>query len=390
MDGISQIKVFLIEVILVTTGRIIRRNGKYAYIISGPRDPLTGKYKQIWRSGFETKKAADEAMRRHLAEIEAGTMVNTSLTLNEFLALWLQRSQDKLAPRTYEIYEYTCERYIIPLIGQVILSDLKPVHIENLYGHWSSTLQPSSIHRIHRILRTALNRAVKWGYISESPMLRVDAPSNRIDKRTTLTTEQAIMALEWLRSRSYVSYLAAYLALYTGMRRGEIAGLQWHDIDWTNETIHVQRTRQRPNGQDIIGATKTQESNRVIPVTASVMQTLREWYHQHQEHTSMRGEAWNESEFVIRHLDGTLPDPNTFTHAFGDAVKALGLPHVSFHDLRHTHATWLLESGVDIKIVSDRLGHANISTTGNIYAHVTQRMQREAINKLDSLLSGKN
>ncbi|MCL6592879.1 MAG: site-specific integrase [Alicyclobacillus sp.] len=369
------------------TGRIIRRNGKWAYVISAPRDPVTGKYKQIWRSGFATKREADEAMRRHLAELSTGR-VQVSLTLQEYLLLWLDRNRDRLAPRTHDIYAYTCERYIIPMVGQVKLSELRPLHVEHLYAHWSQTLQPSSVHRIHRVLRAALNRAVKWGYIADSPMVRVDPPSNKIERRSTLTVERALEALEWLRSRSTVCWLSVYLALYTGMRRAEIAGLQWQDIDWDGQAIRVQRTRQRSRGgQDIVGPPKTLESRRIIVVTPSVLNTLCEWHRQQQEHAALRGEAWDETAWVVRHLDGEVPDPNTFTHAFRDAVKALGLPNVTFHDLRHTHATWMLESGVDLKIVSDRLGHANITTTGNIYSHVTQRMQREAVHKLDAMLS---
>lgn len=372
----------------MTTGRLIKRNGKHGYVISGPRDSVTGKYKQIWRTGFDTKSGAAEAMRKHIGDLDNGAGLSTNIAFGPYLEEWITRSSDKLAPRTLEVYRYTCDKYITPILGRVKLDDLKPIQIEQLYSHWAETLQPSSVHRIHRVIRAALNRAVKWGYVSQSPMTRVDAPSGRIERRGTFTVPQALAVLEWLKERRPLPYLAVYLALYTGMRRAEISGLMWSDLDWTSGTIRIQRNRQRPKaGLDLVGSTKTVGSQRVIPVTDTVIQFLKDWRKQHQQHSLLREEAWSDEVFVIRHLDGEIPDPNSFTHGLSFAIKALEFPRISFHDLRHTHATWLLESGVDLKVVSERLGHDSLSTTADIYAHVTQRMHRDAVDKLDVLLN---
>lgn len=370
----------------MTTGRLIKRKGKDGYVISLPPDPKTGKYKQIWRtSGFNSQKEARAAMLKHLAELD-DSVINTRLTLEGFLEEWLERSAENLAERTLDTYRYTCEKYIIPEIGRVKLDDIKPGQIEKMYGRWKKTLQPSSVHRIHRVLRTALNRAVKWGYLPQSPMTRVDAPNGRIERRSTFSVQEALAVLDWLKERRPLPYLAVYLALYTGMRRAEISGLQWSDVDLKNGTVTIQRNRQRPGGVDIIGSTKTVGSKRTIPVTEKVVAMLRNIRREQQQHTILRGESWSEDTFVVRHPDGTIPDPNSFTHGLSFAVKALELPKVNFHDLRHTHATWLLESGVDLKVVSERLGHDSLSTTADIYAHVTQKMHRDAVDKLDALL----
>lgn len=360
----------------------------YRYILSTQRDPATGKYRQIWRSGFTTKAAADEAMRKHITELEG--RLDSHISLADFLEIWLQQCRSRLSPMSIETYEYTCYYYIIPFLGDIKLSSLEPRHIERLYAHWQKSLSASSVHRIHRILRTALNRALKMGYIHVSPMQRVDSPSNRINKRNILSVKQALTVLQWLKERSDVVYQASYLALYTGMRRSEIAGLQWQDIDWQENIIRVKRTRQRKRNQDMIGHTKTQDSLRPIFVSSNVLVELNTWYQKHQHHTSLRGETWSEKNYVVRHWDGDIPHPATFSVMFHNAIVALGLPKVSFHDLRHTHATWMLESGVDLKIVSDRLGHRNISTTANTYAHVTKRMHKNAVDKFSRLIGDEN
>lgn len=375
----------------MATGRVRKRGTGYTYVIELGRDPITGKYKQLWKGGFTSKKIADEAMRAHLHQIENGELSpDTKILLSDYLEEWIQRSGEKLSPRSQEIYQYTCEKYISPIIGTASLSKLKPIDIEKLYNHWQNQLQPSSVHRIHRVLKAALNRAVKWGYLKQSPMIQVDAPSGRIEKRNTLRMTEAIKALEWLQNRRPGTYMAVYLALFTGMRVSEVSGLQWRDIELEHRSISVVRTRQRPKGTDIVGPPKTEGSRRKIVVAENVAEWLSSWKQLQKDHTRMRGETWSDEAYVVRLLDGTIPDPHIFPRGLKKALTELDLPPVTFHDLRHTHATWLLESGVDLKVVSERLGHESISTTADIYSHVTYAMQEEAVKKLADLFAKKS
>jgi len=366
----------------MTTGRIIKRNGKWAYVISMPPDPATGKRKQRWRSGFETRKAADESMRVDLGAIEESGVIRL-FTVSEYFEEWLSRGVDgKRAPRTLEFYRFCSDR-ISEHVGNVRLDKLSPHRIEEIYSELSERMTSSSVHGIHRTLRAALNRAVKWGYLRVSPMSRVDAPSMRVAQRSTLNIDQAQLVVEWLRHRHPVSFVGTYLAVYSGMRRGEIAGLTWSDVDWDTAALRVTRSRQRFNQRDIVGNPKTEKSNRVVPVSHDVMRTLLTWRKQQQEHTVYRGERWYDDVYILRHIDGSMYDPNTLTKDLHKAEKALDLPLVSFHDLRHTHATLLLEAGVALKTVSERLGHSSIKLTGDVYAHVTEAMQRGAVDALD-------
>nr|WP_242549359.1 IS1595 family transposase [Alicyclobacillus mali (ex Roth et al. 2021)] len=199
-----------------------------------------------------------------------------------------------------------------------------------------------------------------------------------------VTKSSAFRLLEWLREHRPTSYMAAYLAIHTGMRMGEIAGLQWRDIDLDTGLIQLERTRYRPKGgQDFLGPPKTFGSRRRIVVTREVVDELRRWKQSQQE---IERESWTPESFVVRLPNSAPPSPASFNNAIQIARKELGLPPVSFHGLRHTHATWLLESGVDLKVVSERLGHSSITVTADIYAHVTDALQREAIEKLQRMM----
>lgn len=371
----------------MATGRIIKRNGKWAYVISLPYDPDTGKYPQRWRSGFETKKAADDAMRKDIALLDAGEVDHASITLEEYLHEWLGTVGNLRAPRTSETYRYTIERWIIPQLGDVKLSKLDHRKIERMYRSIAAEgIAPSSVHRVHRVLRAALNRAVKRGLLSKSPMDQVDAPSNKIDRRETLSPDHAVRLLAYFDDRSPMMRMAAYLAIYTGMRRGELCGLTWGDVDWAHGVLRVIQSRQRRDGKDLVGGTKTAGSTRPIVVDDAVMSEVKKWRSFHEHHAQSRGLSLLSSDYVLRHLDGTVPDPATLSKDLLKAVRALELPRISFHDLRHTHATLLLQANVPLKVVSERLGHASIGTTANVYAHVTENMQRQAADKLGDIL----
>ncbi|WP_206921880.1 tyrosine-type recombinase/integrase [Alicyclobacillus acidoterrestris] len=371
----------------MATGRIIKHGDTYRYIISVGRDPVTGKYKQIWRAGFKTKREADEKMREHLSKLENGN-VPVDLTVTQFLKQFINDHCRDMKPSARWTYEYTCEHYIEPHIGQIRLDKLSHVNIQNLYDKYNTTLASTTVHRIHRVLRTALNYAVKNGYLTKSPMERVNSPERRTRRRTVLSVQQAKTMLEWLKPRRPGAYRACFLAIYTGMRCGEVAGLQWHDIEWDSHVLHIRRARQRRGGKDIVGTPKTADSERDIVVPDMVMRELKLWYDAQKAFHRLAGEPWSDDMYVVRLPDGEVPDPHIFARGVKVALTKLDLPVVTFHDLRHTHATWLLESGVDLKVVSQRLGHSSIAVTADVYSHVTRRLQETAVKKLEDMMRG--
>lgn len=363
------------------TGKVKKIDGKWGYVIYLPRDE-NGKYQQKKKQGFSSKSHAEAAMREMIGRLEAGTP-KVSISVAQYLDLWIEKGvEGKRSPRTVDNYKMTT-RYIKEAFGSVKLDDLAPHQIERLYESLGKRLSSSTVHTVHRHLRAALNRAIKWGYLKETPLKRVDSPSLHTPKRSTMSVEQAQQALEWLRTRHHASYIGIYLAIYTGMRRSEVCGLQWNDIDWVENVIHISRTRQQRKGEIIIGGTKTKLSERSIRVSEDVIKLLRDWRRKQREHSIARGDSWDDNNFVHRQLTGELCGPDSLTHDLRSAEIALDLPLITFHDLRHTHATILLEAGVPLKTVSDRLGHSSIRVTADTYAHVTKKMESEAVDKFD-------
>ena len=365
----------------MTTGRIIDRNGKHAYVISLPPDPVTGKRKQRWRSGFATKAEAAAELRKALNALDEDG-IPPDMTVSEYLDEWIKRGvEGKREERTVGNYRNGCV-HIKRALGETKLDKLKPLQIERLYDDLANHLSPSSVHTVHRILRVALNRAVKWGYLKESPLKRIDPPSLRKKERQVLTVEQAVAILDWMQEHKQTSHVGASLAIFAGLRRAEACGLRWRDVDLANAILRISTTRQVRKGA-IIKGTKSGKS-RIIPIGEDLTQTLKSWRGEQVKHTVRRGGTWSEDDWVIRQPDGFPVNPDTLLHDLRDAETAIEMPCVSFHDLRHTHATLLLEAGTDLKTVQDRLGHESIVTTGNIYAHVTGNMKRDAADKLDN------
>ena len=382
----------MIGVAELTTGRTfsyILKNGgeKYGYTITvTPADPATGKYPQATKKGFSSERTAKSAMMEAIKKLDedSNRMKPRTLTLKDWAERWLKEESPNLRPWTVKTYHHAVHHYILPELGALPLSRITPDRIERLYQQLGETLSQVTVHRVHRVLRTCLLRAVKFGYLDKSPLVKVNAPDRRSPRRGTLSVASAQRLLEWLQVHRPTAYMAAFLALYTGMREGEVAGLQWRDIDIQSAVIRVERTRQRISAkQDILGPTKTDGSQRRIVVTQFVVEELQQWMRAQQMY---EGDQWSVDSFVVRTIDGVIPAPAAWATSIRLARDALKLPSVTFHDLRHTHATWLLESGVDLKTVSQRLGHTSITITADIYAHVTDSMQRKAVEKLDAMM----
>ncbi len=366
----------------MVTGTVRRRDDKWQYIINLPFDPVKGSYPQIRKSGFASKKEAQEALRIALVEMNEGTPSTSKLTVHEYLSTWTNSIKETVAMRTWETYMYSSQ-IIQKHIGNIELNKLTHTEIEHMYRILADQhLANSSVHRIHRVLRTALNRAVRRGIITSSPMVRVDPPSAKIERRNILSADQAQTLLDWLEIHRPYTYVAAIITLHTGMRRGEICGLQWRDVDWERKIIRVVRSRQRRNGQDYVSNPKTITSIRPIPVDQELIETLTEWRKKFID-------TPNESNFILSRFDGVPIDPATLARDIRIGIAKTYLPDISFHDLRHTHATLLLQEGVAMKIVSERLGHSNINVTANTYSHVTETMQEAATEKIAAILTRK-
>jgi integrase len=372
-------------------GHVRKRGDKWAVVIDLGRDPSTGKRKQKWLSGFRTKKEAENASAEYIQKINSGQMVETSnITLEDYLRKWIETYKNNLAPRTYINYKQQMELHLIPHLGKIQLSKLKPLHIQSYYTkalesmEGKKTLSPSTVLYQHRVLHEALKHAVKWQLIPNNPADAVEAPKQKKKQMNTLNEKQLNILLQGvLESEIYIPVL---LAITTGMRRGEICGLCWDDVDFENEFLYIRRARQRVGNKTQISTTKTEKSNRKVALFSSTIQELKKYHTQQKEDKLKWGNDYHEEAYdlVCRWSDGRPLEPDHITKKYKKFIKKLELPNVRFHDLRHSHATWLLKEGIHPKIVSERLGHSNISITMDTYSHVTMDMQKDVIAKLDN------
>ena len=359
-------------------GYVTQQSGRwYAVVDARP----TGK-RTFHRADDE--KAAHKLLARLLDQLDAGTYVApTKITLSEYAYGFLIDAKPNLAPKTYEQYEYFLRRHICPKLGTTRLTDLHPKAIQSALTAMHADLAPKSVHHAYTTLRRVLNQAVQYGMLRENPVSRVDAPNVPKRELTTWTPEQAAHFLDSPTVKRDRLFAVYYLALATGMRRGEILGLKWADIDFSRMRMTVQRSLTPDpddGGRGRLGETKGgwQRAVAMSPATADVLAAHR---------------AWQEVEappnplglvFVSKH--GNPVHTSSLDKQHKLRVRKAGLPAITFHDLRHCHATFLLAAGYHHKVVQERLGHRNIATTLGIYTHVGADLQREAAATTDDLL----
>ena len=249
-------------------------------------------------------------------------------------------------------------------------------------------LSNNTIDSLHKVLHIALNTAVKQGVLKRNVMAAVIAPKVVSKQVEVWDPETRSKAIEVLKDSRFGDFYL--LALLTGMRKGELAGLKWANVDLGRGRLQVVNTLQRISGRGLVlGVPKTERSRRSIALSDAAVGLLHEVRGKQTIQKAGIADAWTQSGFVLTHPDGMPLDSEVVSTAFTKLVKEAGFPDLTMHGLRHTHATILLEQGVNPKVVSERLGHASVATTMDIYSHVLPDMQEKAAQAIDSILSGK-
>lgn len=378
-------------------GHIRKRRNKYCFVVDIGPDPQTGKRRQKWFSGYRTEREAKKERTRVINEINQGRFVELSkLTLKKFLHQWIENYvKDNCAPRTLQGYELIIEKHINPVLGKKAIDKLKPLDIQKYYTEklrngrvdGKGGLSARTVLHHHRLLHEALEYAVKWQIIPINPAKAVSPPKAKKVEFNVLTREQIQTVLEHSKGKPY--YNVVFLAIHTGMRRGEIFGLKWKDIDFKNNLLSIRRTLQRIKNKGYVlrDATKTDGSRRTIALTDSVIQLLKQIQQQQEKNKSSLESAYDDQDLVFANPQGGFLDMDNLTRNFSRMVKTLDVPYIRFHDLRHCHATILMQQGIHPKIVSERLGHTSTKLTMDTYSHVMPNMQKEAAKKLDDFLS---
>jgi len=372
-------------------GHIRKRGNGYTIILNLGRDPATGKRKRQWISGGRTKRDAEKRLSELLNNMDTGGIVKpTKLTVAKFLEQWLEDYKANLSPRGYERYAGIAKGHLIPGLGSIPLTRLRPEHLQKQYtAELNNGLSARTVRYHHAILHVALKTAVKWGLLSRNVADAVTPPKVHSTEMQTWNEDEIKRFLEAAKDTPYHELF--YLALFTGMRRSELLALRWCDVDLLLCQVYVNRgLHQLKDGSYIFTEPKSAKSRRTIALPPSAALLLREYQEKRQQQYAMLGTQLTDDGLVFCHLDGKPLRPNTITRAWTILAARCGLKVIRLHDARHSHASLMLKQGVHPKIVQERLGHSSIQITLDTYSHVAPGLQEAAAKRFDEGLFSQN
>jgi integrase len=310
-------------------------------------------------------------------------------TVAQFMQRWLVATKPALRERTWIRYEEYSRLHLVPEIGKVALTALTPLHLQRLYAkRLASGLSPTTVRHLHATLHRAFDQALRWGLVQRNVADLVAPPRAKHFAIATLTATQASDLLEAAGgNRLHALYV---MALTTGMRQGELLGLRWRDVDLDRGAVQIRGSMQATRSGLQFAETKTAGSRRQVLLPARTVEALRQHRVAQSGERLRIGPAWEDNDLVFANEVGRpIAAGNLLKRSFEPLLRRAGLPRIRFHDLRHTSATLLLEEGVHAKIVSEMLGHTRISTTMDLYSHVTPTMQRRAADAFDAILASR-
>lgn len=324
---------------------------------------------------------------------------NRNIKLANFCTMYLEIKENILAPRTYEFYKNEIDKLIIPLLGHIKLSELRPAHIQQFVqylqgdirkknGEQDNTkLSPSTIKRKVAILQSILKQAVKLGLIQSNPANadHLTMPKTITPKVEIFTKQEAAEMLSCLEIEPLQYQTIVQLAIMSGARLGELVGLKFSDVDFINHKITIERSVYKLKGQPIMTKAPKDNDVRTITVNESCIELIRLLKAEKEREALRLGTAWKGSDWLFTKWDGSIMYPQTPSQWFNKFLERNGLKHRKFHALRHTSATLLLYGGVNVKQVQGRLGHSDLKVT-NQYLHCIAEADEAAANVLQDML----
>jgi integrase len=372
-------------------GQIIKRGDKVWLVRIFMGRDATGKRRYLNKTIKGTKKDADTYLSKTETAISVGTFVEPSpLTTRDYLSKWLQTAaRPRVAERTFDSYSGLINRYVIEDLGTHKLSDLRPLHIQKLYADMQERgLSARTVRYLHAVLSSALKQAVRWGMLLRNPAELVNLPRQVRKEMHALSPKEAT---EFLKAAAQDRWGVLFaFALVTGTRPEEYLGLQWKDLDLNKGIVIVRRAIiwRTTGGGWHFSEPKTPRSRRSIPLPVSTLRSLKEHRRIQAEERLKAGAGYQSHDLVFATSEGSpLMPRNLKRRHFRPILKAAKLPDdFRLYDLRHSCATLLLAAGENPKVVSERLGHASITLTLDVYSHVLPTMQQAASEKLEKML----
>ena len=365
------------------------------------------------RTEKQNQKALEKFVFEFEEKVKSGKFLDgEKITFQAFSDTWLSDyALQHLEPTTIDIYKKLLRVHIIPAIGNLKLARIQPARLNKLYNAMllerkdgrEGGYSPTTIKRVHALISSILNTAVKWNVVLENPCERVSPPKQRRDADSIpfftleetglfLAAVDAALAAGRIRTQHKIFF---HLALFCGLRRGELVALTWSDFDFNRCTVSITKSTGLVDGKPFTKAPKNKTSVRTVSVPESVMLLVRNYQREQYRLRLSLGSYWKGNNYVFIQADGKQMYPSTPYSVFKDVIHrhnqmasdAEQLPDIPLHGLRHTSATLLISQNVDIRTVSGRLGHAQTSTTMNIYSHQLQSMDEKAAGTLETLLN---
>jgi len=375
----------------------------WAFTIDVGKD-VNGKRVQQFRAGFPTRADAERALHEVRSALHRGTYIERSaVTVAEYLRdEWLPATAPpRVRFETWNDRRRNLENYVIPRIGGVALQELNAAHINRLYAELLSSgrvqtqggLSVTSVRRIHAMLSKALRDATRWGRaernateLADPPPMKVVAASRR---RSMSIWSEGDLKRFLDATTSHGLHAMWVFAATTGVRRSELLGIRWADVKLESATATVRQiVIDGPDGYRLEQDQKSVASGRTLHLSHRTVAMLIRHREAQSKHREAVGPAWKDHNLVFPRADGTWWNPPAISLAFHRAVKAAGVPSIRLHDVRHTHASLLLEAGVNPKVVSERLGHSSVAFTLDTYAHVMPGMEPKSAELFDRLVFG--
>jgi integrase len=357
-----------------------RANGTWQALVSlqGHRISHTSK----------TRHEAQEWLRQTLKQVDDGlSYASTKLTLANYLEEWLAGEKSAMRQSTWGHYEQLTRSYIYPMIGKLTLKDLRTAHLQGFYNRLGDQkVGIPTIRKIHKLLHSSLSAALETGLIMRNPAAFAHPPHEPMAEMKILDESQVSQFLVSIIGHQWEALF--YLAITTGMRRGELLGLKWEDLDWLKGTVKVDRQASRCAGAEAkFLPLKTRFSRRTIALGEKTIRILRDHYERERLKRFAAGKQWIETGLIFTGLRGKPIFAGNVLKVFQALLKEAGLPKIRFHDLRHTAASLMLNNGIPVLVASRRLGHSRPSTTLDIYGHLLEGMQGEAATLMDELVT---
>jgi integrase len=388
-------------------GSIRKRGSSWTVVVDVGRDPTTRRRRQTSRGGFKTRREANRWLTQTLGQLDGGVYVApTRQTVGEHLLGWLPAVRSSLRPATFESYERNVRQHLIPTVGHIWLDQLTPDRLSAVYAelHRSGRLDgagglsPRSIRYLNTILGKALGDGVAEGKlarnVAQAKLVRDRLPRHAKPDMAIWSAAEVAAFLGQLRSDRL--HAPVLLAATTGMRRGEVLGLRWRDMDLDAGRVAVRQTLAAVRDVDgdlgrhvlVFGEPKTTKGRRTVPLPPQTTAALREHRRGQAAERLLVGPDYDDQDLVFAEPDGSPIHPDKFRKRFEVRIARSGLPRIRFHDLRHTYATLALRAGVHPKVVAEVLGHANISITLDTYSHAIPTMQESAAATVARLVFG--